>query len=175
MMNLFLIVFIFKIFLCSFFEKYFNFNQTIKINLKNINKQIPYLHNIRFFIDYNLLNDEFNLNIINFKKSINEIFFLLNQLILVRNDKIIEIPNNLAIFNEKKFIQKIDADFVLIPNKNIKFIYGVDESNNRPIFVITDFSFLSNKSIENMKKELIIFIFHCLGINEFHNSNFIMK
>ena len=126
------------------------------------------LHNIRFFIDYNLINDEFNLNITNFKKSINEIFFLLNQIILVRNDKIIEIPNNVTIFNKKKIFQTIDADFVLIPNKNIKFIYGVDESNNRPIFVITDFSFLSNKNIENMKKELIIFIFHCLGINEFN-------
>ena len=93
----------------------------------------------------------------------------------MRNDKIIEIPNNLTIFNENKFIQKLDADFVLIPNKNIKFIYGVDESNNRPIFIITDFSFLLNQNIENMKKNLIIFIFHCLGINKFHNSNIIVK
>ena len=174
-MNKFLFILIFEIILCSFFEKYFKINQIIKINLKNINKEIPYLHNIRFFIDYNLINDEFNLNITNFKKSLNEIFFLLNQLILVRNDKLIEIPNNLTIFNEKKFIQKIDADFILIPNKNIKFIYGVDESNNRPIFVITDFSFLLNQNIENMKKNLIIFIFHCLGINKFHNSNIIVK
>lgn len=81
MMNKFLFILIFEIFLCSFFEKNFKINQTIKINLKNINKEIPYLHNIRFFIDYNLINDEFNLNITNFKKSINEIFFLLNQLI----------------------------------------------------------------------------------------------
>ncbi len=175
MMNLFLIIFIFKIILCSFFEEHFNPKEILKINLKSKSKEIPYIHNIRFFIDYNLINEEFNLNMINFKKSINEIFFLLNQLILVRNNKIIDIPNNLTIFNKKNIVQKIDADFVLIPNKNIKFIYGVDESNNRPIFVITDFSFLSNKNIEDMKKELIIFIFHCLGINKFHNSNIIIK
>ena len=91
MMNLFLIIFIFKIILCSFFEEYFNPKEIIKINLKSKNKEILYIHNIRFFIDYNLINEEFNLNMINFKKSINEIFFLLNQLILVRNNKIIDI------------------------------------------------------------------------------------
>ena len=171
-MNLFLIIFIFEKILCSFFEKNFNFKQIIKIKLENKNNEIPYLHNIRFFIDYNLINEDFNLNIINFKQNINEIFFLLNQLILVRNNKIIEIP---TIFSKKKFIQRIDADFILIPNKNIKFIYGVDKSNNRPIFVISDFSFLSNKNKEDMKKELIIFILHCLGINRFHNSNVIIK
>ena len=170
-MNFYLFIFIFENILCSFFENNFNFNQIIKIKLKKNNQEIPYLHNIRFFIDYNLINAEFNLNISNFKESLNEIFFLLNQLILVRNDKIIEIPNNLTISNDKK----IDADFVIIPNKNIKFIYGIDESNKRPIFAITDFSFLSNQNIEVMKKELIIFIFHCLGINKFHNSNVIIK
>ena len=105
-MNIFLIIFIFEKILCSFFEENFNLKQIIKINLKNKNNQIPYLHNIRFFIDYNLINEEINLNMINFKKSINEIFFLLNQLILVRNDKIIEIPNNLTIFNKKKFFKQ---------------------------------------------------------------------
>ena len=84
-------------------------------------------------------------------------------------------PNILTNFSEKKFIQRIDADFILIPNKNIKFIYGVDKSNNMPVFVVTDFSFLSNKNKEEMKKELIIFIFHCLGINKFYNSNVIKK
>ena len=174
-LNLFLIVFVSEKLLCSFFEKNFNFKQIIKINLKKKNKEIPYLHNIRFFIDNNLINEKLNLNITNFKKSINEIFFLLNQLILVRNDKIIEIPGNLTILSEKKFVQSIDADFIIIPNKNIKLMYGVEESNYRPIFVITDFSFLSNKNIEDMKKELIIFIFHCLGINKFHNLNVIIK
>ena len=107
-MNLFIIIIVFEKILCSFFEKYFNSKQIIKINLNNKNKNIPILHNIRFFIDYNLINEYFNINVIKFKKSINEILFLLNQLILVRNDKIIEIPNNLTIFNKKKFIQKID-------------------------------------------------------------------
>ena len=68
-MNLFLIIFIFENILCSFFEKNFNFKQIIKIKLENKNKDIPYLHNIRFFIDYNLINEEFNLNIINLKKT----------------------------------------------------------------------------------------------------------
>ena len=174
-MNLFLIFFIFEKILCSFFEKNFHSNQIIKIKLKKKNKDIPYLHNIRFFIDYNLINKEFNFDLTNFKECINEIFFLLNQLILVRNNKIIEIPNNLAVFSEKEFNQRIDADFILIPKKNVKLILGVDKSNNRPIFVISDFSFLLKKKKDQMKKELIIFIFHCLGINKFHNSKIIKK